>query len=386
MANKSNLGLKLVLTLAVLAAATVAGLRFLRPTAKVAVVAPGPALNAVPGSVVVQSEGGTRSLTGDVGGRILWSEPLDPGKKFKEGDVLVRLDTSDIELEIENIQIQLDAATKRVAAGSAVKFEYDTALESLKTTQRAHDRGQVSDLDLTQKTRAVQATKQRLDLDEVANQQQKDLLANALKVKQNQHEKMTIKAPFDGQVTAVFAHKGDLINASSPIATLITTTRTVEARISEENFSGIKLGQKASVTFLGGIAGNPPAYIYDGKVSKILPTADPDTQRYIVHLEINVDPENLTPGKTGEVSITVDEHQAKTIVPRRALQGRTLYVVKDDRVEKREVDLGFVWLDGVEITKGVQAGEEVIVDDIDNFREGQSVRAERIQLASSNSK
>lgn len=386
MANKSNFGLKLVVILAVLAAAAIAGVYLMRPVAKVVVVTKGQALNIVSGSVVIQAEGGLRSLTGDVGGRILWCDPLDPGKPIKEGEELVRLDTGDIDLDIDNTQINLDAAKKRVAAGSSTKFEYDATVEARVNLQRKFDRGLASELELTQAKRAEYATKLKLDLEDVANQLLIDGYDIALKGKKSQRAKMTIKAPFDGKVSAVFARKGDLIGAGSPIATIIATARTVEASISEENFGGIKLGQEALVTFLGGIGGRDPAYLYHATVGKILPTADPVTQRYLVHLDMkDVAPEELIPGKTGEVTITVGEHVAKAIVPRRALNGKTLYVVKDGRVERRTVEPGYRWLDGEEVKSGVEAGEEIIVDDLDSFRDGQSVRTEQVKLAATNS-
>ena len=113
MANKSGFGLKLLGVLVLLVGAAYAGIYFLRPVARVVVVRSGGAINAVPGSVVVRVEGGARSLTGDVGGRILWSEPLDPNRKVKQGEPLVKLDTRDIDLNIERAQIDLDAARKK---------------------------------------------------------------------------------------------------------------------------------------------------------------------------------------------------------------------------------------------------------------------------------
>jgi hypothetical protein len=99
-----------------------------------------------------------------------------------------------------------------------------------------------------------------------------------------------------------------------------------------------------------------------------------------------VPPKELIPGKTGEVTITVDEREAKAIVPRRALLGKTLYVVNNGRVERRAVELGFVWLDGAEVKSGVDDGEQVIVDDLDSFRDNEAVRTELINLVAANSK
>src|SRR5208283_2885420 len=115
------------------------------------------------------------------------------------------------------------------------------------------------------------------------------------------------RAYFEGVVSEVFAHPGDLISPGSPIVALITTKRLVEAKISEEDFANIKPGQPASVHFLP-----YGAWVYNGTVKKILPTADPETQRHLVDLNImDIEPEKLIPGITGEVTITVGERKAK---------------------------------------------------------------------------
>jgi RND family efflux transporter MFP subunit len=182
---------------------------------------------------------------------------------------------------------------------------------------------------------------------------------------------MTISAPFDGVVSDVLARPGDIIGGNTIIAHLISLSRTVEGKLSEEVFADIKVGQKVTVRFLTyGTAS------YSGKVSKILPTADPTTQRYIVHLQIDIPPEKLVPGITGEMVIDVDVHKDTLIVPRRAVLGQNLYVVNGSRVELRKVELGYVSLNEVEVLSGVKEGEQVIVEQPDRFRVGERVRAE----------
>ena len=151
---------------------------------------------------------------------------------------------------------------------------------------------------------------------------------------------------------------------------LISTDRKVVARISEEDFAGIRLGQKASVRFLS--YGNE---LYTASVSKILPTADPDTQRYEVFLNVDLPLELLIPGLTGEVSIVVGEHENTLIVPRRALFGTSLFVVKNGVVHLRKVSIGYIGLNEAEILDGVGEGERIIVDEIDRFRDGDHVRS-----------
>ncbi|MCC5022881.1 MAG: HlyD family secretion protein [Candidatus Synoicihabitans palmerolidicus] len=57
----------------------------------------------------------------------------------------------------------------------------------------------------------------------------------------------------------------------------------------------MRLGQKASVRLLG-YANRQ----YNATVSKVLPSADAETQRYIVHLEVDIELERVVPGLTGE--------------------------------------------------------------------------------------
>jgi len=368
--RKSPLWLRLVIALAALAAIAFAVQAYLRPMAKVETVISGDAVDAKPGSVVVK-EAYTMQMKSAINGRVLSKDyHLETGKAVKEGDVLVRLDTSDIEIEIEQFQNEYNAVNARIAVGSANQFTLETAQSDFVNTERLFKLGQVSDNDYQIKRRAVETIKQQIALEKVRNQEDLDTDANSIKSKRHMMEKMTITAPMDGVISYVYAHPGDLIDTGSPIVSLITTTRLVEAKISEEDFANIRPGQKATVIFLP-----YGEFNYNGTVQKILPTADPETQRHLVDLTVtDIEPEKLVPGITGEVTIETGHHQAKAIIPRRALLNDNVYVVKDGKVELRPVKKGYVWLTGAEITEGLEPGEQVIVEDLATFREGDSVK------------
>jgi RND family efflux transporter MFP subunit len=339
----------------------------LRPQARVVRAFAGKATDAVPGSVVVRAEY-EMQLKSEIGGRVVESA-MDEGKVVKEGDFLLQLDPADLQLEIERIQSDLQAAEARLKVGSLAEPELEGAKADLVNAERQFKLGSISEADLQKQQRVVTGLDKRVELENVNNKQAVDSLQNALKTKQRQLEKMRMNALFDGKISDIFARKGDLIGPNAAIATIISTSRTVEAKISEENFSGIKVGQSARVRFLG--YGNE---LYDAKVVKVLPTADPDTQRYIVHLEVKIDPTLLIPGITGEVSIVVNERDSKTIVPRRALFQHYLYVVKDGVVERRLVQIGYLGLNQVEVVNGLAEGDMVIVEELDRFHPGDRVR------------
>jgi len=346
------------------------------PVANVAKVVKGRAVNSVPGTVVVTAEYG-QPLVSEVAGRIMEKDfNLDPGKQVKKGDILCRIETTDLDIDIEQIESELKAATKRVEAGSLIELERQTAKENLDQFERMYKLGGVSESDIIKQRRAYKAIEIRVENEKITNQASLDSYSNNLKVKRRIAEKMTIRAQFDAVVSAVDHRPGALIDAKTSLATLITISRTVEAKISQENFAGIKLGQKAIVRFLG-----HEGDIYDATTVKILPTAEAETQRYIVHLDVNVKGRTdlLVPGLTGEVSIVVGERDAEALVPRRAVFGNGIYVVENGKIQRRKVELGFVSLNIVEVTKGLKAGELVVVEDIDKFREGDRVTSETVK-------
>ncbi|MEY3775447.1 MAG: hypothetical protein RLZZ129_2227 [Verrucomicrobiota bacterium] len=359
---------KILFILAGLIVVVVLFIQLSRPTAVVAKASSGQALKQVPGSVTVLAEF-EMELKSEAGGRVIHSI-LDPGSVVKEGEVLAQLDTGDLKLEIEGIRVRYEAEKRRIAVGSAIELELQTAREQLEEFERLTRSGNRSEAELTRERRKVRAIEQRLELEEVRNRELIDGYENTLRVKQRQLEKMTIVAPFDGVISEVGAARpGDLIGPNWPLAKLISSSRTVEAKISEENFADLRISQRARVRFLpyGG-------ELFDAIITKILPTSDPETQRYIVHLDVSINAERLVPGITGEVTIVVGERQADANIPRRALFGNNVYLVKNGRVELRQVEVGFTSLTTVEILGGLEEGDEVIVDELDRFRNGDRVR------------
>jgi RND family efflux transporter MFP subunit len=359
---------RLILAAFVLIALAVALIYFTRPVAKVVRVVRGKAIDAVPGSVIVDAEY-EMELKSEIAGHIVKSA-LDEGKHVKLGEFLVQLDTGDIDIEIEKLQIDEDTLKKRIAVGSPAQLQLEGAKVAFTDVERLHKLGQMSDSDFESQQRGFESVQWQVKLEQIANQNLIDTDENALKAMRRKRDKMTIAAPFDGVVSKVLARPGALIDVGAPIAVLISTSRTVVARISEENFAPIRLGQKATVSFLG-----YGSDLYHASVSKILPTADPDTQRYEVYLDVDLPLERLIPGLTGTVSIVVGEHENTLIVPRRALFGNSLFVVKSGRVKLRKVTVGYVGLNDAEILDGVEVGERVIVDEIDRFRDGDHVRS-----------
>ena len=129
-AKKSSFLPKFIVFLIVIAVGVGGILQWMRPEALVAEVMRGRAVDAVPGSVVVEA-GFIMDIKSEIGGRLIFTA-LEPGKRFKEGEVLVKIDTGDIELELEKLESDFAAARRRVEIGSSTTLELANARDNLR--------------------------------------------------------------------------------------------------------------------------------------------------------------------------------------------------------------------------------------------------------------
>ena len=266
--------------------------------------------------------------------------------------------------DVAKLQGELDTIARlhlprRIAAEEALaKAERYLSIGNAAGDQVRDARRALEAIDLELKLADFDRAKGRIDFESGMEAQQRVI------------DKMKIRAPVDGLVQGVTIAPGSLIAAGAVVATYYQNARIVVGKVSEDNFSKIRVGQLAKVRLQS--FGTKE---FDAKISKVLPFADADTQRYTVYLDVAVDPKELIPNGTGEMTITVGEHPNQPLIPRRALTiGNHVYVVKDGRVEKRSVEVGFVGLNLVEVREKLAPGEQVIVENLDEFRDGQRVR------------
>jgi RND family efflux transporter MFP subunit len=235
-----------------------------------------------------------------------------------------------------------------------------------------HALNSISDEDLRSAERALDDLDRQLMIDAFNERRGEDDYAAALETFKLQLDRMQIRAPDDGEITEALIWKGALIGRGTVVGKWMSHERVVNAKISEESFGKVKVGQKAVVRLL-----SYGERSFAAEVSRLLPTAD-DVQKFTVFLDVKVDsPEQLKPGSTGEVTITVDERRNAVMIPRLALfDGDKVCVVTDGRVQKRQVKVGYINLTEAEILEGVAEGENVIVDQAQRFPDGQRVRPE----------
>ena len=77
---------------------------------------------------------------------------------------------------------------------------------------------------------------------------------------------------------------------------------------------------------------------------------------------------------TGELAFIMDQKDQAVVVPSQAVQKGAVYAVRNGHLKKLDVDLGLRGIERVEILKGVQPGERIVVSSIGDLQDGQRVR------------
>lgn len=362
-----RLVLRLLLAAAVVAAAAFLLVQWLRPTVIVERARRANAADAAATTLTVLAARST-VIASEVGGRIAVSN-LGIGREVKEGEVLVEIDPSDLQLEIAQNKNDIAATRQKLEQGSSLTFELANERQNLANKEELFNRGSVARAEVDRSRATVETLEFRIKAETAALEQQLATYENSLAVRELRLSKMKVIAPIDGVITRVMFDRGDLIGGGATIAELISNQRLVEARVSEEDIAGIKVGQKAIANFLP-----YGAWGFNATVEKILPAADPLTQRYTVYLKVDIEPARLIPGITGQASIERARRENALVIPRTALLGNRVFVANGGRVGLRDVEVGITSLNLVEITKGLQEGDLVAVEGLDLLRDGERVR------------
>ncbi|MEN9663023.1 MAG: hypothetical protein RL324_1972 [Verrucomicrobiota bacterium] len=373
MAN--NPGIKLLVVAGIVAAGYFGVTLYLRPTATVQEAKGGKVAKAVSAQIKVRAEN-SLELKIEGSGRML--NELKEGQVVQEGDILVRVDTQNKQLEVDNLEISLNTAKATNAVNEKIRASaLQSAQKNLDLKRVDKDAGRLSPVAYEQIENQVRDLGFNQELakilaDDAVAHKEKEIEGRKLEL-----ANLTLRAPFAGTLTDIKFSKGAYINGGQTVATLITNSRIVEARISEENLAkGVKEGLRIRVR-LTGLDGD-----FFGTIKTILPAQDSSTLRYIAHLDLAIDPALLNKtGQSGDGVITIDEREAKVRVPRRAIYNNRIYVVRNGKVEVRTPKPGYDSDSVIEVLSGVSPGEEVIVDRQELFSDGQSVRTESVAPA-----
>ena len=309
---------------------------------------------------------------------------IEEGMKVKEGQVVARLDDTNVKASLDVAQAQLESARAALDETRAQLKQADHEYQRTIELAKQHIASQ-SDLDLAESNaKSLQA--------HLAQQQVDVTVADRNVVTwQQQMDDMIIRAPFDGVVTTKDAQPGEMI---SPVSAGGGFTRTgigtivdmdsleIEIDVNESYINRVEPGQPVVATLDA-----YPDWKIPCKVIAIIPTAD--RQKSTVKVRVGFD--KLDPRILPEMSVKVAFHETgggtatairAVLVPKSAVQSQdgrdVVFVVQNGRAERRAVTVIDTQGDDSVLSAGVSAGENVVVDSPAGLTDGMAVKAKKL--------
>ncbi len=267
----------------------------------------------------------------------LASVPVKEGQHVSCGQVLARLDDRDY-------RVQLQATEAEYAQVKAQAERIIALYEDEGTSQNNYDKARYGLEQITQKL-----------------QHHRDQLNDCV-----------ITAPFDGYVQKVFRDAHETVGAGMPIVSVFASGKkeiVIHIPVSEYLRRHSFENMKASFASI-------KDKFYDLRLTSISHNANVN-QLYEVHLDIEGNHPEITPGMTAMVIISYRAEGSQEIqLPATAIvsgsEGPAVFVWRDGHVWRTPVEMTFIHGSGMaEVRGNLHAGDQVVLSGASNLTDGQ---------------
>lgn len=307
---------------------------------------------------------------------------IEEGMRVKEGQVLARLDASNIKTSLDLAEAQVVSARSALAETQVRLHAADLELRRISglATNRVS-----SEADLDRATAEANSLRARLQ------QQTADIgvAERQVAIWQQQMDDAVIRAPFSGMVVSKNAQPGEMI---SPISAGGGFTRTgictivdmdsleIEIDVNEGYINRVQPGQSVEATLDAYPEGKIPC-----RVKAIIPTAD--RQKATVKVRVAFD--QLDPRILPQMGVKVAfQSGANTTpeapglkVPKSAVvsdNDRTIvFLVQNGRAERRAIRTTPAGAEELAVVAGLTAGDKIIIKPPAGLKDGDRVQEKR---------
>lgn len=195
-----------------------------------------------------------------------------------------------------------------------------------------------------------------------------------------------VKAPIAGRVISFIPTIGTMVSQASVIAEIADTDELeIKVSVAERFISRISLGQTATVTFDA-----YPGVDFKAKIFEVSPVLDKASRTMSVKLRINPPDKRIKAGMYARVRLITESIKDAIVVPASAIVSREgapyLFVISSQKngntpakVKLCAVEQGILVDNKTEITKGLIAGDEIVVKGQNLLNDGASVNIVSVQ-------
>ncbi|HEX2834478.1 MAG TPA: efflux RND transporter periplasmic adaptor subunit [Thermoanaerobaculia bacterium] len=304
---------------------------------------------------------------------------IEEGMQVKAGQELARLDVS---YAARGLALAQAEAT---SAGSALQ---ETRVR-IRQAQLDYDRAQKLAASAVGSRSDADRAQAELDAARARLAAQSDQLATAQRqvdLQRQNVEDLIIRAPFDGIVVSKDAQPGEMISPVSAgggftrtgICTIVDmTSLEIEVDVNEAYINRVSPNQKVEA-----VLDAYPDWKIPAHVITAVPTADRQKATVRVRIAFDQRDQRILPDMGVKVSFITDQPAAAAAtqieIPKSAIrrdgEQDIVFVVKDDKLERRAVKVDTLVGDNARVLGGISAGEQVVVEGPPDLVEDEPVK------------
>lgn len=338
-------------------------------------------------------------LRAQVEGQVL-SLGVDVGDRVAQGQVLARLDAAllraavleaeselaarrsevvQAKAQVNNAQIAVEQARLNLEQAQADAARFKQLLASGAIAAQTAEQAETTARTQRQVLASTQAQVQTAQEGVAIAQGRVQAQAAIVKQAQARLQYALIRSPLNGVVLERLTETGNLVQPGNELLRIGNLSQLrVVVELSEREAADLRVGQSAQIT----LDAAPNETLF-GRVSQISPAAEATARLVPVEILINNPQQRFGSGQLARVTFQ-GETQARIVVPQSALAGEEegnvsakegqVYVVKNNQVEVRAVELGNRRNGQVEIVTGLNPGERYVVRSGRPLKSGDTVR------------
>lgn len=302
--------------------------------------------------------------------------PAREGERIAKGATLVVLQSPELTqtaLQARSTAAQLSEERiraageleqqKREAARAKETFEADARLLKESAIPRAtYETDELAYRQAAERLRVAQARFESL-AGSGAGRSRLELAEEAARALERRVAALTVTAPIEGIAYGLPRKTGETAAAGQVVASVADPAHLrVRARVDQPDLPRVAVGQRLIVTFDG-----LPDRRWEGKVLAVSAGVREASGREVGEVmgEIADKPLSLPPNASVNVQIVVGERHGVLTIPRAALfrdsNRRFAYRLEEGRARRRDVSVGLIGLNDVEITNGLRENDAVIL-------------------------
>jgi HlyD family secretion protein len=309
---------------------------------------------------------------------------IEEGHPVKEGQILAHLDDTQPRASLALAEAQLASSRKAAAEDQARLQQAELTLER---RQQLLKEAVVGKAELDQAQSDVDSLKARI----AYTQQQIGVAESQVNLQKTNLTDMVVRAPFGGVVISKDAQPGEMISPVSAgggftrtgIGTIVDmSSLEIEVDVNETYINRVVNGMRVEAVLDAYQDWRIPSHVIT-----TIPTADRQKATVKVRIGFDALDPRILPDMGVKVSFLREESPAgqgaavsRVTAPKaavRTIDGRSVvFVLKDDRVERRAVSVGLENGDQVDVLSGVSAGERVVVEGPATLKDGDKVKVQ----------